>query len=49
MPIPIPPSEHDLGTCIRFLRKEGKPADQCVAICLDIYRRSKGKEEPKGK
>ena len=47
-PIPTPTTDEsgnaNLGSCIRFLRKENpsmKP-DQRVAICLSKWRKSKG-------
>ena len=51
MPIPIPTRDKagnvDLGSCIRFLRKEGyTDSKQRVAICLNVYRKAK---QPKGK
>ena len=50
MPIPVPKSEDDLGSCIRFLRKEGySDNDQRVAICLSTYRKAHGIPEPKKK
>lgn len=44
MPIPVPKSTEDIGTCIRFLRRD-KPdmsSKQRVAICLDLARKHKG-------
>ena len=33
-----------LRRCTPELIKEGKPQDQAVAVCSDIYRRSKKKK-----
>ena len=41
MPIPTPKSEHDLGACIRALRREVYTnSKQRVAICLSKYRKA---------
>jgi hypothetical protein len=54
MPIPIPKTttggNADLGECIRFLRRENPEmsSDQRVAVCLNIWRKSKGKKPYKG-
>lgn len=57
MPIPVPQADAngnpDLGSCIRFLRKEGySDSDQRVAICLNLFRKhhpkSKKAQKPKG-
>lgn len=45
MPIPTVNSEEDVGKCIRFLRREGKPLDQCQAICLEQLRKATGGKE----
>lgn len=56
MPIPTPSTDEagnaDLGSCIRFLRREnpGMTSDQRVRICLDKWRKATGKpkyKEPK--
>jgi hypothetical protein len=48
-PIPVPSDTDNLGECIRFLRKEGKPSDQRIAICLNLARKGKKPTEKKVK
>ncbi len=53
-PIPIPTGEDekniDMGACIRALRREGYTDNkQRVKICMEKWRKSHGKSEPKGK
>ena len=53
MPIPTPTTDAsgnaDIGTCIRFLRRENPEmsSKQRVAICLDLWRKSTGKGQKK--
>ena len=54
MPIPVPKTDEngnaDLGSCIRFLRRENPDmgSKQRVAICLNIWRKVQGKKSYKG-
>jgi hypothetical protein len=47
MPKPNPKESRSdfLRRCIPELMNEGKEQDQAVAICIDIYKRSKKKNE----
>lgn len=48
MPIPKPrkkePKDKFMGRCVSFLRNEGKPNEQAVAICFSQWER-KGKAD----
>ncbi len=45
----MPIDSSSMGACIRQMRREGKPNDQRVAICLDVMRRKGGKGKPPDK